>query len=484
MTIEGVGIIAFCALMIGIGILVSKQAQKSTENYFLSGRNNSLWLITAGHVMGWVGSGTLVGVYGTAYGNGVSAAIWYPIGFTVAFLFFGKFFALRYRRLGAARHCMTLPDMLNGRFGRKSSSVFAFVLGIQEFGNFAGQIIAIAAIMNLSMGVSYIPACIFASVIILVYSLFGGLTGTLTNTLIQMCITLVGLVLAIIVGIQSNGGYAEMMSNIPTDWETNIFAGQTVPAIIASFMPTFMTSFVYNACIMRILSAKDDKTAVNSYYAAFVVAAIIVAMTVVGCYVVVTCVPGLERGDYALIALFRQILPMGAALFAAAILSACMSTASEAMLSPTAMFVSNIYKGVFRRNASDRQMMVVTRAFMVVFCGISTLIAVNAGALLDLVYFTATLCSACAIPTTVGFFWNRATTAGYMSGCLGGAGAAILTAIIPALGIEPFWACLITSIVLFFAVSLMTPKSPETQIRFARPFQTANWREEEKSTLK
>ena len=85
-TMEGIGIIVFCALVISIGVILSKKAQRSTENFFVSGRDNNVWIIAAGHIMCWVGSGTLVGVYGTSFASKIADAIWYPIGFTLGFL--------------------------------------------------------------------------------------------------------------------------------------------------------------------------------------------------------------------------------------------------------------------------------------------------------------------------------------------------------------------------------------------------------------
>ncbi|HCT90447.1 MAG TPA: hypothetical protein DF613_03545 [Lachnospiraceae bacterium] len=475
--IEGIGIVVFCVAMVIVGGAYAKRSRKSSSDYFLSGRQNSVWLIVAGHVMGWVGAGTLVGVYGSAYSGGLGAGIWYPVGFSLSFFVFGPIMARRVKRLGDARNVYTFTEILRRRFTPRVAGVYTIFETIQSIAYIVGQYMAIAIILDLCMGVPYGWACAASGIIVLVYVALGGLTGSLVVTLIQMGICIAGLLLAIIVGIGQQGSFSQIMAGLPEGWEANPMAGRTPAVIIAGFLPTFMNSFRYSGIYTRTFSAKDEKTAVKACYLSGVVACTIVLLTALGVFVCVSCVPGLENGDYALIELFRKVFPWGAAIFAAAIVSACMSTASEAVIIVGTVITRDIVQGLFHVELSDKNSVRMGKAVMVCVTAICIFVSVFMSSVLDLMYYAANLMAAFAPAYLVSAFWNRVNTQGFLASMVGG----ILTVMV--WGLVPAWNAVIPSLYVGIAVSLTAlfvvtfcfPPPSEEQIDFIRPLQTEHW---------
>ena len=482
MSIEGLGIIAFCIGMVIVGGIYTKRAQSSSSEFFVSGRHNSLWLIVAGHVMGWVGAGTLVGVYGSAYKGGLGAGIWYPVGFSLSFFVFGPIMARRIKRLGDARDVYTIPEIIRRRFAPGAASVYVFIETVQSIAFIIGQYMAIALVLDLCMGLSYEWACVVSGVVVLLYVSLGGLTGSLMVTLIQLGICIVGLILSAGIGLRMTRGFSGLMASLPAGWNPNPFTGMTVPMIIAGFLPTFINSFIYSSIYTRTFSAKDEKTAVKACYLAGVTACAIVALTVLCVFVCVSCVPGLTRGDYALIELFRRTIPWGGALFAAAIVSACMSTASEALIGTAATITKDIVQGLFRIKMDDHSTVRLARLVMIAVTVACVVIAVYMTSLLDLMYFAANLTAAYAPTFLVSVFWNRVNTQGMAAGMAGGMLTAVIWGLVPSLNtiIPSLYAGILISLTLLVIVTLSFPPPTKEQIDFIRPFQTARWREEEK----
>lgn len=475
MTAEGIGIIVFCVAMVGVGFLFSKKAQGSSSDFFLGGRSTPLPLLVAGHVMGWVGSGTLVGMYGTAYTHGLAAAIWYPIGFTIAFFIFAAFFARRVKRLGDKRNVYTFVEIIRRRLSPRVAAVYSILQMLQDTAYFVGQVVAIALILNMSMNVPYNIGCAIAVVVVLVYVSLGGLSGSLTNTLIQMILTLVGLAIAVVVGIHTTGGFSGLMASLPQGWDPNPFSGMSVSTFLAGFLPTLLASFVYSTMYIRTYAAKNEKTAVQACVWAGIVAAAVLGLSVLGIFVAVSQVRGLESGDYALFELFRQVLPAGGALFAAAVMAACMSTASECLLDPAAIVSKDLYQGMFKPNATDKQVLKVSRITMVVFCVVSTFIAIKVTSILDLMYYATNIIS-CVVPVfMLSFFWNRVNNQGAVAGFAVGGIVAVFWPYIPGVNVIPsLYAGLVLSTVATIVVTLRFPAPTAEQLYFIRPYQTAD----------
>lgn len=482
MSFEGIVVIVFCVLMIVIGYISSKKAKSSTEDFFLAGRKNTALMIAAGNVMGWVGSGTLIGAYGNSYFTGLSSGIWYIIGFGCSFILFAVVFAARSKRLGDARGTVTFVEIWRNRFSVKFSAVWSVFQTIQDCAYCAGQVIAIALILDLFVGVPYRIGCIGATLIIYVYVSLGGMEGSLRNTLLQMFITFFGIIIAVVVGFKNGGGLSNMLQyQLPPGWEPGIFANQTFGGIMRLWLPVVLVAVTYNAEYMRTFAAKNRKHAVAGGWLSALITVFVVLFTAGGIIVCVTQVPGLESGDYALILMLKKLLPWGAPFFVAAILSACMSTCSEAYLGNSAIFAQDVYKPLIKPAATDQETLKIGKVYMVFFAILSCIVAQMAGSVLSLMYFACEMLSVCVPVFICGFWWNRTTSQGAIAGVIGGCLSFFAWSFIPGLSaiISPLYVGLTVSAIAVIGGSLATPKPTKEQLSYILPFQTEDWEKKE-----
>lgn len=70
-----------------------------------------------------------------------------------------------------------------------------------------------------------------------------------------------------------------------------------------------------------------------------------------------------------------KTIPFFGAILLSAILAASMSTADSQLLASSSAFVSDVYKPVFRKNASDKEMLWIGRLIVLAICVIAYLIA-------------------------------------------------------------------------------------------------------------
>ena len=126
----------------------------------------------------------------------------------------------------------------------------------------------------------------------------------------------------------------------------------------------------------------------------------------------------------------RAIFPaLISGILLSAILAASMSTADSQLLASASAFASDVYKPVFRRKASDREMLWAGRVVVIVIAVIALIVASNpnSGTIMGLVENAWGVFGAAFGPTILlSVFWRRLTFGGAVAGIVCGAVVDIL----------------------------------------------------------
>jgi SSS family solute:Na+ symporter len=197
--------------------------------------------------------------------------------------------------------------------------------------------------------------------------------------------------------------------------------------------------------------------------------------------------PELADGDKALPTLVSQLLPSGLrGLFVAAFLAALMSSVDSYLNSSATIFTNDFYQRFFRRDASDRQLLIVGRWTTILLVGWAILFAFQLAKLDQGIYaIFQTMMSifqgpALAVLMT-GLLWKRATGPAALAGFLTGVATAIFLylatwdSVLNLLGWEPLfqvqdpflyfsvWAFLVAMSVVVSISFLTQPEPAEKQ---------------------
>jgi Na+/proline symporter len=201
----------------------------------------------------------------------------------------------------------------------------------------------------------------------------------------------------------------------------------------AAWMTLAIGSIPQQDVFQRVTSAKNEKTAVR---ATLLGAAIYFCFAFVPIFIAYSALvidPSMSRLFAAedgreiqriLPDLILERTPLWAqVLFFGALLSAILSTASGALIAPTALATENIVRP-FMRNMSDRQFLLLLRVVLVVFTLAALLFALNSrSTMYEMVQnaYKVTLVS-CIVPLAAGIFWRRANVPGAMLSVVFGLG--------------------------------------------------------------
>ena len=116
--------------------------------------------------------------------------------------------------------------------------------------------------------------------------------------------------------------------------------------------------------------------------------------------------------------------PLIAGFVMAGILAATISSSDSYLLIAASAFAKNIYQGLFRKKASDREVLNISRLTLLLIAIVAIIIALDENS----VIFTIVSFAWAGFGATFGplmlfsLFWKRTTRAGAIAGMLGGAG--------------------------------------------------------------
>ena len=267
-TVALIGIYFFALL--GIGTWASHKI-RNTEDYILAGRSLGFWIFTILIVCSICSGMTLLGVSGFGYTSGWPG-IWEQIFVPLAASFCIIFFGVKLNAVGKERGYMTVQDYLAERFesprGMRALSAVSGILVSLIY--LIGQYAAISIVLVWIFGIPHWQALLISGVIIIAYTVIGGLYAVSWTTLFQGGILILGVLAMAPFVIRSAGGLTHIntvLAGIDPNFVEPWFPSPAY-ASYAYATPEFLFSFaillmVGLACaphvINNVLAAKESR---------------------------------------------------------------------------------------------------------------------------------------------------------------------------------------------------------------------------------
>jgi solute:Na+ symporter, SSS family len=276
--IDWVILISFFVIFLIIGLLTSKKAGSSKEEFFLSGRNMPWWLLGVSMVATTFAADTPGLVAQLVRENGVMGNwVWW------AMLLTGTVTVIFYAKLWRKSGVTTDLEFYELRYSGKSAAFLrgfrAIYLGVVfNVITMAAVCLAAAKISAVLLGYSQLETLIATSAVVVVYSLLGGLRGVLITDFIQFLLAMIGSVWATyyIVNMPEIGGLSEMINHPNLSEKLNILPSLEqlktpeilIPLFILPFAVQWWSTWYPGAepggggyIAQRMLAAKNERHA-------------------------------------------------------------------------------------------------------------------------------------------------------------------------------------------------------------------------------
>ena len=422
--------VIYLVFMVGIGVYFFLRSKNANEkDYFLGGRKMGAWVsaLSAGasDMSAWVLMGLPASVYAAGMGQ-----TWIAIGLAIGYALSWIFEAPRLRRFSiVANDSITIPQYLTNRFLSKSKAlqiicavIFIFAYTIYA----ASSIKACGTLFNTVIGMNATVAMYLAAAIIIGYTFLGGFSAVCWTDFFQGLLMLAALLIAPIFALGIiNNSTAQTVTELPEnywhfarDWRE-----------IASGLGWGLGYFGMPHIIIRFMSVRSQKELRKSSVIGISWTLVILTMSVaagaVGRVMSSRGIIEITDSSTVFIQMTRAIFPaLISGILLSAILAASMSTADSQLLASASAFASDVYKPVFRKGASDKEMLWAGRVVVIIIAVIALIVASNpnSGTIMGLVENAWGVFGAAFGPTILlSLFWRELSFGGATAGIVVGA---------------------------------------------------------------
>ena len=371
----------------GLGLYFTR-LQRTTKDYFLGGRNLPWWAVMVSIVAAETSAATVIAApaYSYALDGGSMVFLQITFGYLMARILIAIIFVPKLLR----KEYFSVYNFLEDRFGQSARSIAGLVFFFTR-ALATGIRVYIPAIVIQQMVPSFtFDKCVLLSVgIALIYTTFGGFRAVVWTDFLMFGIYLFGGVLAIITVFQ-HISFGEAMS-VAADagkfrvFDTDIFNFTKNYTVLSGFIGgTFLSMATHGtdqAIAQRLLACsteKDSKKAIIGSGMIIIPQFLFFMFLGVLLYAYYSKIgfPGLAKADDIFPHFIVTVMPSGIiGILLAAILSASMSTTCSDMNALANISVNDFYRRIFRKDATEREMLLMSKIMTVVWGSILVFIA-------------------------------------------------------------------------------------------------------------
>ena len=390
-------LLAFAALMIGVGIYCRKHST-DVNGFVLGGRSVGPWLTAFAYGTSYFSAVVFVGYagqFGWRYGL---AATWAGIGNALigsllAWAVLGRRTRIMTQHLDSA----TMPQFFGERFQspalKIAASIIIFIFLIPYTASLYN---GLSRLFGMGFNIDYSVCILLMAILTAIYVVVGGYMATAINDFIQGIIMLVGIVVVIAAVLLSKGGFQAALAGLgeATDPAVTAVPGTlngATPGIFASFLGPDPLNLLF-VVILTSLGTWGLPQMVQKFYAITNEGAIQKGTVISTLFAFVVAGGSYFLGGFGRLfsnkvdiaangydsiipAMLEDLHPALIALVVILVLAASMSTLSSLVIASSSTLTIDFLKGNFMKNMSEKKQLFYIRVLIVVFIAISAIIA-------------------------------------------------------------------------------------------------------------
>lgn len=390
MALKLIILLAFFTVMIGVGVYCRKHAT-DVNGFVLGGRSVGPWLTAFAYGTSYFSAVIFVGYAGQFGWKFGIASTWIGIGNALlgsllAWVILGRRTRVMTQHLSSA----TMPDFFGKRYdSHKLKIVASAIIFIFLIPYTASLYNGLSRLFEMAFGIDYTVCVIVMAILTGIYVIAGGYMATAVNDFIQGIIMLFGIVAVIAAVLHGQGGFMEAINSLAnvsdpaTTTQNGAFASFFGPdpfGLLCVIILTSLGTWGLPQMVQKFYAIKSEQAIAKGTIISTLFAVVVAG----GCYFLggfgrLFSTPEIvaQTGFDALIPTMLENLPtIIIAIVVVLVLSASMSTLSSLVLTSSSTLTLDFLKGTFAKNMNDKTQLIVMRALIVVFIGISVIIAI------------------------------------------------------------------------------------------------------------
>lgn len=488
MTSQMIAKIAAFVIYLGIMIFVGlKNASKnnSSADFFLGGRKVGPWVTALSAEASDSSAWLLMGLPGLCYLGGIQESIWTAVGLIVGTYLSWLFVAKPLRKCSITfGDSITIPEFLSNRFKDKSHllSIVSVIFIVLFFTIYtASGFVACAKLFNSVFGLNYHAGLAIGLVVILCYTITGGYTAVCTTDFLQGSLIFIAFIISTLIAVFSIGGIGDT-ANVFKNFQE--LAGTELKAFdgmgIASALAWGLGYFGMPHIIVRFMGIRSNSEVGKARR----IGIIWMVISYIGAILIGTLGTvylkkfGITLDSVSAETVFSETMKnmypsFIAGIFLCAILAASMSTADSQLLAASSAVSQDIFKGLIKKDAEEKEVMIISRFTVFLIALIALLLSLNPNSsIFNLVSFAWSGFGGTFGPLILlSLYWKRTTAPGAIAGLICGGITDVVWHYIPAsvakiFGLYEILPAFIVCLVVTVIVSLLTKPDADVVAKF------------------
>ena len=258
-------------------------------------------------------------------------------------------------------------------------------------------------------------------IIVIVYVLFGGLPAVIATDKVQSIILTLGLLLLFAFSLNYAGGVEAVLKNTPAEYWNPLGKSSTGDFLFLALTigPFYL---VWQSTWQRIFASKDENVARKGVSTGIFLAGFILCFSFLIGIIAREYLPLDLKPDLVFTEAISTVFPsVVGSIVLIGLMAALMSGADSFIMSGAASVTRNIYQQYFHPEATDRQMLKVSRLSVLLISAVGLVVALFAEGIIPVYILTVKIVGAGLVfPFLALMFWRRATQKGIITGMIVG----------------------------------------------------------------
>ena len=402
----------------------------NSDDFYLAGRNLTPFILAAVLAATNVNLYSFVGQAGIAYKEGIPI-LWQTWTGNMAMVISGLFVIPIFRRL----RIRTIPEFLEMRYSKGVRTFVAFIW-IFRLAFWLGVVLytAVIAAQIITGFHSFTAWVLIFSVVVIVYTMLGGMWSVAFTDVIQFVLMLGGALILLPLAMSAIGWWPGLESKLPEGALTLVkqTGNYNWKFVLAIFLLGIEWACVDQGLLQRAFGAESTRTVAKSLVLAGIITTPFALLWNLPGLTARIIFPHLANTDTAVPLLISHLIPnVVLGFIVVGLLSSQLSTISGNLNGVATIFASDIYENVFNRKATDKDVLFVARAITVITGLVMIVFAYTVPVLGGAVNAYLTVIAIMDMPLFIvaivyGLLWKRANWQGAIGGYIAGALAGII----------------------------------------------------------
>lgn len=405
-----VGLAIYFAIL--LTVVLRDKKNKNAYDFFFAERKLPFWALSITFVASWWGAGSAISTADIAFNEGIGAFFYFgfPVVVATVMMIIG---AKSIRRIGY----LTQGEMMEARYSKTAAIMLSIMNLIFMIFNAASQMVGIGMFFGYYLDLAYTPAVILGTIIVLIYSFFGGFRAVVITDIIQFILLTISAVCVFGVGYYYAGGMTGIINAAQalhkTDY-TSISAGLSKHIM---YIITFGCAWMIQANVwQRISATKNNADATKMASLSLLIFIPLYLMVAITGMTGIVLFNHLPEGGIVSAIIKDYMSPFLGSLIFVGIAAAIMSTTDSLINTGAMTLVLDLLP-----QKQGKQALKYSKWATFVVTAIALLISLKIRSILTIAWIAADIITTGVfIPLVFGFIWRRGNNKGALTSMIWG----------------------------------------------------------------